>query len=74
MVVIGVLLNIASPTSAVEPAVARYSTIHAVLTVAQRDPLTDLVTTIFPVSVTRVGTGISAHIHCFIICKRLCGR
>lgn len=39
-------------------AVARYSTVHTVPTIAQRDPLADLVRTTFPSSVTRVGEAV----------------
>ena len=51
-------LGVAAPISAGEVAVARYSTLRAVPTIAQRDPLADLVTTIFPASVTRVGEAV----------------
>ena len=41
-----------------EVAVARYSTVHTVPTIAQRGPLADLVRTTFPSSVTRVGEAV----------------
>ena len=49
------LLLGASFAGADEFVVARYSTVHAVPTLAQRDPLAALVTTTFPDSVARVG-------------------
>ena len=52
-------LGVAAPISAGEVAVARYSTLYAVPTLAQRDPLADLVTATFPASVTRVGEAIN---------------
>jgi type IV pili sensor histidine kinase/response regulator len=58
VLVSAVLLVVALPVSAEELAVARYSTLRAVPTLAQRDPLADLVTTTFPASVTRVGEAI----------------
>ena len=39
---------------------ARYSTVQAVPTIAQRDPLSGLVTMTFPNSVTQVGQAVSA--------------
>jgi type IV pili sensor histidine kinase/response regulator len=59
-VVIGGLSVITSSASAGELAVARYSTIRPVPTIAQRDPLAGLVTTTFPNSVTLVGQAVDA--------------
>ena len=49
-----------SPVHADELAVARYSTIRAVPTVAQQDPLAASVRTTLPPSVVRVGEAIAA--------------
>ena len=54
------LLVGASLVCADELVVARYSTVHAVPTLAQRDPLAALVTTTFPDSVARVGEAVDA--------------
>lgn len=52
------LLDVALAVSAQELAVARYSTIRAVPTVAQRNLLADVATMTFPATVTRVGQAI----------------
>ena len=52
------LLGAISSARADELAVARYSTVRAVPTIAQRDPLASLVRTTFPSSVTRVGDAV----------------
>ena len=57
---IGALVLAASPVGADEVIVARYSTVQAVPTIAQRDPLSGLVTMTFPNSVTHVGQAVSA--------------
>jgi len=54
------LLGAAAPVCDSEFAVARYSTLRAVPTMEQRDPLGALVRTTFPPSVTRVGEAIHA--------------
>ena len=52
------LTAVPASVGAGEVAVARYSTVHAVPTIAQRDPLAGLVRTTFPSSVTRVGEAV----------------
>ena len=57
--VIGALCLAAAPVGADEVVVARYSTVQAVPTIAQRDPLAGVVTTTFPSAVTRVGQAVT---------------
>ena len=57
--VIGALCLAAAPVGADEVVVARYSTVQAVPTIAQRDPLAGVITTTFPSSVRRVGQAVT---------------
>lgn len=55
-----VLFAVTAPARADELAVARYSTVRAVPTIAQLDPLAASVRTTLPPSITRVGQAIDA--------------
>ena len=57
---VSVLITATSSVRADELAVARYSTVRAVPTVAQQDPLAASVRTTLPPSVVRVGEAIAA--------------